>query len=696
LNEFPRIRNSAVSNIASFTSKRRNAARDSAPSPIITHIYLLGTVRAINRPGGENILPAAKKTQAVLAFMCLAQGERLLRSRVAGLIWDRSPERQARDSLRHALNELEGIGTWRCETDHESLRLDTASCWVDAFETPAQSDLLLDDLHGLSSSFDQWLLGERMRFEARWQNALEHELKDLIAGTAAPELRAAAARNLLNVVPTHEFAVRSLMAAFVDMEEPAQAIREYERFRTLIKATHDMPPSAKTTALSEAIRRTCRLGATPLSNGTGLRREPAGPAAGALPLGAAKQADGRPASDLPPSIAVLPFQDLSAGAGHDYVASGLVEDLIEALSRVPGLFVISRLSAAAFGNHGRPPREIGEALGVRYILSGSVRATGDRLRLIFELTDTCAGTVLLASRFDERFSDVLDAQDRLADAVVRAVAPHVRSAELKRIRRKRPEDQGAYDLLLRAQENMHKPNRVAFETAEKLFDAAIAREPGYATALAWRAYWHVMRVGQGWSPDPARDTAQADHFARQAVECDAAEPMAFAVQGHVAAYLHKDFARAFAAFDAALQINPNSARAWLWNAYAHAWIGDGPRAVAKVNRAMALSPYDPLVCAYSGGAAIACLANGQYSRAIEFALRCIRENRAYSAVYKVLIASMVLAGRESEARGYAHQLMLLEPRFTVDEHRRRFPGSTGPLIGPYCEALAAAGIPLSA
>jgi tetratricopeptide (TPR) repeat protein len=170
-----------------------------------------------------------------------------------------------------------------------------------------------------------------------------------------------------------------------------------------------------------------------------------------------------------------------------------------------------------------------------------------------------------------------------------------------------------------------------------------------------------MRVGQGWSPNPAGDTVQTDHFAQRAVECDETEPMALAVQGDVATYLHKDFDLAISCFETALHINPNSARAWLWNANAHAFIGEGTRAVEKVNRAMALSPYDPLVCSYSGGASMAYLADRQYARAIEFALRCIRENRGYTSAYKLLVMALVLEGHGVEARSPVHQLLLLEP-----------------------------------
>ena len=684
-----------MNNVRLLRTKGTNAARAEALLEKQTRIYLLGTMRALG-PGGEDVLPRAKKTQAVLAYLCLARGERVPRGRIAGVIWDRSGEAQARDSLRHALGEFDRMGNWRIDTDHETVRLNTTACWIDAFEAPDRSDLLLDSLYGISSAFDQWLIGERVRFETHWQTALENELNDVVTRKAAPELRAAAARKLLNFVPTHEPAVRKLMAAFADMDDRAQAIREYERFRAVLSSNLGISPSEKTMALHEAIRLEWRARAKRASQRSPQSAHSIGGTTSAEADFPAQAATGvAPGRDVQPSIAVLPFRNLSGEPGHSLLAEGLAEDIVEAVSRVPSLFVVSRLSAAAFENSDRPPLEMGDALGVRYILAGSIRMKGDRLRLVVELTETDTGKVLWISRFDRKFSDLLDLQSGLAEAVIGSIAPHLRFAELKRVRIKRPEDWHAYDLFLRAQENMHSPSRAVFESSERLFELAIAREPHYAAALAWRAYWHVMRVGQGWSPDPRADKAQADHFANLAVESDASEPMALAVQGHVATYLHMDFDRAFSCFDSALQINPNGPRAWLWSANAHAYIGEGAHAVEKINRAIALSPYDPLVHAYSGGASLAYLADSQYARAIEFALRSIRENPSYSSAYKLLIAALALAGRETEARSPVRRLLLLEPGFTVDQHRHRFPGRGTPFADLYCEALAAAGVPLS-
>jgi tetratricopeptide (TPR) repeat protein len=190
----------------------------------------------------------------------------------------------------------------------------------------------------------------------------------------------------------------------------------------------------------------------------------------------------------------------------------------------------------------------------------------------------------------------------------------------------------------------------------------------------------------------AHDTAQAEHFAQRALDCDNLEPMAFAVYGHIVSYLHKDFELAFQNFAAALDINPNSAQAWSWSAVARAWLGDGPRAIEEINKAIALSPYDPLMYAYSGYAGMACIAARQYDRAIEYLLRALRENKTYTAAYRLLVIALQLAGKTAQARRTVHHLLQLEPGATVAKFRQRHP-SAAPQTELYCDALTRAGLP---
>jgi len=644
----------------------------------LANIFLIGNMKLVD-PNGEVVLLIARKIRAILAILSLASGEKVLRSRLTGLLWDQSNDAQARMSLRHALSKLNTLVNSRIsgmiEIEREAVRLNIETCWVDVDAPGDHFDLLLQDLDGISPAFDAWLASERLNFEERQRTRLEQELRQLAKDAAPPGLQAAAARKLLNFDPTHEDAVRHLMTAFAKMGDRAQAIREYERFRHALHAKLGLAPARETLEIYDAMRRTAS------DSEASSPRAPAGSHVA------------RYGSGHQPSIAVLPFRNLSVEAGHDYAVEGLVEDLIESLSHVPGFFVISRLSTLAFKDQHRLPQEIGEALDVRYIISGGVRISGERLRLTVELTDTQAGAVLWSSKLDERFFDMFEVQNRLAEAIVARVAPHLRSAEVARVSIKRPEHQDAYDLLLRGQEHMHNPAQSAFETAGPLFEAALEQEPHNAMALAWKAYWHVLRVGQGWSSDPAYDTAQADRLATRAVEYSTMEAMAFAVRGHVAAYLHKDFDAAVNSFETALQINPNSARAWLWNAATHAWMGKGAEAVRMVDRALALSPYDPLSYAFSGTAAMAYLADRQYARSIEFSLRCMHEYRTYTSAHRTLILALVLAGRTVEARAALRQLLRLEPQFTVQQFRCRSPICAGPLGELFCDAFARAGAP---
>src|SRR5712671_7852605 len=238
----------------------------------LPRIYLVGTMRAV-AAGGADFLPRSRKTRGLMACLCLAHGERVSRGRLIGLLWDRSADAQARMSLRHSLSELNGVVNRHVpglvEIGRDSVRIDVRKCWVDALAVldasvdptadlsnlvQPYSERLLEDLDGITPSFDHWLDAERTRFEDRVRKILEAELDHLIEPNAKPEVRAASARRLINFEPTHEGAARNLMRAFVQMGDRAQAIREFERCRQALLTVLDLPPSKETTAVYEAIR----------------------------------------------------------------------------------------------------------------------------------------------------------------------------------------------------------------------------------------------------------------------------------------------------------------------------------------------------------------------------------------------------------------------------------------------------------
>jgi TolB-like protein len=649
-------------------------------------IYLTGTMRIVG-PCGADALPRPRKIRALLAFLCLEPPKRHSRTRLVSLLWEK-PDRSARRNLRDALYKLErangAIAAGLIQADNEYVWLNRDACWIDVYSSPFPAEQLLEDLDGVSEEFDRWLREQRDSFENRVRQTLEAELDALIKDKASAKLRAAAARNLVNFDEKHEDGLYALMLALVDLGQHAQALREYDRFRADLFDELKISPSRKIESLYQAIRISSprnTVQVTPIRS-SGL-------------IAGNQNSNSATPPPPEPSIAVLPFDNLIAGQKYKYVAEGLAEDLIRSLSSLPGFFVTSRQTTRTFRNKRRLPRDIGDLLEVRYILSGSMRLSGARLYLTAELADAVKGVVLHSWSTETRITDLLNVQLDLAAEIVREAAPRLRHAELRRVCVASPDQVDAYGFFLRAQEAMHNASQASFVEAERLFHEALRCRPDYAKALAWLAYWHVLRVGQGWSLDPTRDAQLAAEFARRAADSDESEPMAFAVQGHIATYLHKDFDLGFRYFDQARRANPNSAPAWLWSAAASAWAGDGSRAITEADKATALSPYDPLLYAHNSVASVAHLAAGENERAVELALRAIRENPGYTAAYKQLVIALVMSGRGAEARGPVQRLLKLEPSFSVETYRRRNPHITT-RVEQYYKALKTAGVPLHA
>jgi TolB-like protein/class 3 adenylate cyclase/Tfp pilus assembly protein PilF len=394
-----------------------------------------------------------------------------------------------------------------------------------------------------------------------------------------------------------------------------------------------------------------------------------------------------------PAIAVLPFRNLSGNPRHEFLGDLIAEDVIGDLSRLTDLYVISRLSTAPFRDRLYEPRNVAEMLGVRYVIAGSMLSDDSRLRLTAELTEAEAGHVVWSGRFEGSLANIFELQDRLSVEIATRAVPHLRQIEYRRVRSKRPEDLTAYELTLRAIDFMHGRSREDLERAQRLLAQAITTDPHYATPHVWLARSHVLRVGQGWSDDPQGDTRAAHRHAEDALERDSNDAYAIAVWGFVSAYLQKDVETALARYDRALAINPSAVWAWAWSASANAWRGQGEKAVELIQRAIALSPFDPHMYNF---AAIACGAHavaGNYDSAIDWGRRSIRENRLFSAAHKLLTISLALAGRTEDARAAAAELLALEPALTVGEFRTRHPGSVGPHIDRFCEGLSMAGVP---
>ncbi len=309
-------------------------------------------------------------------------------------------------------------------------------------------------------------------------------------------------------------------------------------------------------------------------------------------------ASSRPALPLPdkPSIAVLPFQNMSGDPEQEYFADGIVDEIITALSRFRSLFVIARNST--FTYKGRPVdvKQVGRELGVRYVLEGGVRIAANRVRIIGQLIDTTTGAHIWADRFEGGREDIFDLQDQVTASVVGAIAPRMERAEIERAQRKPTESLDAYDHYLRGMANLYQQtDKEAIGEALRLLQRAIELDPAFAPAYGSAAWCYAQRKLEGWVTDHVRETAEAARLARRAVELGKDDAVALSLAGWTLGFVVRDLDAGVGFVDRALGFNPNLAMAWYFSGWLRVWLGKSNVAIEHFAHAMRLSPLDPVI-----------------------------------------------------------------------------------------------------
>ncbi len=349
-----------------------------------------------------------------------------------------------------------------------------------------------------------------------------------------------------------------------------------------------------------------------------------------------------------PSLAVLPFQNLSGDVEQEYFADGVVEDLITAFSRFKSFAVIARNSSFVYKGRSVDVRQVGRELEVRYVLEGSVRRAGSRLRISAQLVDAVTGAHLWARNFDGAVADIFDVQDQITESVVAVVEPQIRHAELERSRQKRPESLDAYDLYLRARPNIFSPSAETSAAAIALLDRAIALDPGYAIALAAAAWAHEHRTSNGW-PDVSEDDRQRGlQLARAALAVAGDDALVLAHCGAVMQALGRDYDQSQLIFKRAVKANPNDATVLTIAGFGQLLGGSLEEALALFDRVIRLNPRD--TSGAMTGIAHAQMCLGQYEEALDWAGRSLAENPNTDWTYWVLIAGNAYLGRLDEAK----------------------------------------------
>jgi TolB-like protein len=373
----------------------------------------------------------------------------------------------------------------------------------------------------------------------------------------------------------------------------------------------------------------------------------------------------RPSLPLPdnPSIAVLPFTNLSGDPEQDYFADGVVEDIITGLSRIKWIFVIARNSSFAYRGKVMDVKQVGRELGVRYVLEGSVRKSGNRVRITAQLIDAGTGTHIWADHYDRAFDDIFALQDELTISVVGVIEPTLRKAEIERARRKRPGSLDAYDLYLRALPFAFTAMPQDANKALALLDRAIELEPDYAAAHAMIAWCHEQRYLRDGLREEVKQAALK--HARTAIAVGGDDAAALATAGFVIAVIEYDHETATAAFDRSFALSSSSAVALGFSSIVRAWKGDDATAVDHAERAIRLSPFDPLLYLPYVGLAYAHFAAGRFREAAAAAGRASQSNPKFSMPYVLHAAALANLGRVEEASVVADELRKVEPDLTV-------------------------------
>ncbi|TPQ39731.1 adenylate cyclase 3 [Bradyrhizobium guangdongense] len=375
-----------------------------------------------------------------------------------------------------------------------------------------------------------------------------------------------------------------------------------------------------------------------------------------------------------PSIAVLPFQNLSGDVEQDYFCDGMVESIITGLSRTRSLFVISRHSSFTYKGKAVDIRQVGRELGVRYVLEGSIRKSENRVRIAAQLNDASSGINVWANSFDDNLDDIFDLQDRLTSAVIGAISPQLERAEIMRAQRKPTESLQAYDYYLRAIANLYRFSHEGSIEALRLTEIANGLDPKFAGAYALGSTCYVQARAFGWRiKTRTEEIAEAERLARRALELDKDDPSLLAFSGHALALVVGLVEEGAAHLSRAITIDPNLAVARIWRGWVHLFAGEIDAGIAQFHVALRLSPLDPRIFVVQNGLAYAHFFAGRDEEALMWATKAVQQ-QDYVSAQRIMMACLATLGRIAEARDIFARLEKVGaiPRISVIRVRSAF------------------------
>ncbi len=540
---------------------------------------------------GQKVALSTRKAEALLAYLAFAPGKARSRDQLAGLLWSDRAETQAKSSLRQALTALrhglqENSATV-LTTEGESVTLDPGELAVDVLEfeklaangsngTLARAEKLyqgpLLDGHSVRDpAFNEWLAQERARLHELAINAVDRLLAGLLR-EGDHESAIATAQRLLALDPLRESTYRTLMRLYAEQDQRGLAARQFERCRDVLAQDLDVEPAPTTRRLYEEILSSGKGGET----NTAAVFQPAAP----LPL---------PAK---PSVAILPFANLSGDPDQSYLSDGLTEDVITDLSRFQSLFVIGPETSLAMKDRTVSLSEVATNLGVEYLVEGSVRKAGETLRVTVQLIDPSTGHRLWAERYDRPFADVFDIQDEIVGNIAGALSVNIEHARAERTRNRPSETLNAYDCCLRAKHGVMTCSLEGFAEAKGMFHKAAELDPGYAPAWAGLAMTYNKDVFFMPGVGPDESIAKARAYAEKAIALDQKSDSAYASLSWAHMNL-ANFELARELLDRATELAPNESELLAMRSYELGYLGEFDAALEAAEQGLRMNPYGP-------------------------------------------------------------------------------------------------------
>ncbi|QIE55522.1 adenylate cyclase [Pikeienuella piscinae] len=394
-----------------------------------------------------------------------------------------------------------------------------------------------------------------------------------------------------------------------------------------------------------------------------------------------------------PSIAVLPLRTIGGEAESDYLADGVVEDIIAGLSRSRALHVIARASMWRFAGEQMDVRSVAAQLGVGYVLSGSVRRSGTRLRIVAELIHVANSRAIWTERFDGDESEIFELQDRILASVLSSIENAVSEIEYGAVRSRRTSSLDAYQCVLKASSLLYDFTPATFSLTGQALDRAMELDPRYARAFATSAWRLNFLVAEQLSADPEGDAAKAIEHAEKAIYLDPTDPFSLAVAGHVISFIGRRPEEALELFDSALNIDSSSAIAWALSGDTLAYLGRPDEAMKRFRNVWKLNPFDRLNFFWWGGAGIAEFVGGRYHESIGWLKRALRANPRFVATLRMLAAAQALAGEQNEAQATSAKLLAVYPDFSVARFVELYPLTRKDDLERLERGLLSAGLP---